>query len=357
MKKYDLVIFIGRFQPFHNEHLAIAEKALEYGESLLFCIGSAYQPCTYKNPFRTNEIVANNDGPTVEDLITRTMNDREYGDLFDFVAVEDALTDNEWVESVQEEVKKYIDKNYIGSEKDLSIALIGCNKDETTYYLDMFPQWDSIEIPRIVNLSATMIRELYFVEEPNMDFVRGVVPSSVYKQLLQHKNSDWQKYVLGDRRFVEKYKSQFATLPYPPVFVTTDAVVFQSGHVLVVRRKPHPGKGLLALPGGFLDAGKDKSLENAMIRELREETGLKVPDPVLRGNIKEVKVVDTIDRSARGRTITHVYKIVLPNGKLPRVKGGNDPDGGTDKAFWLPFSELKSWEFFEDHYRIIKNFI
>jgi bifunctional NMN adenylyltransferase/nudix hydrolase len=90
-----------------------------------------------------------------------------------------------------------------------------------------------------------------------------------------------------------------------------------------------------------------------MIREVREETGLKVPSPVLLGNIKKTKVFDSPTRSSRGRTITHAFNIVLPDGELPRVKGGSD----ADKAFWLPLSELKPQEFFEDHYQIIEYFI
>ena len=110
---------------------------------------------------------------------------------------------------------------------------------------------------------------------------------------------------------------------------------------------------LIALPGGFLDANTDASLEDAMIRELREETGLKVPSPVLRGSIRNNHVFDSIYRSSRGRTITHAFNIILPDGELPRVKGGSD----ADKAFWIPFSELDPRECFEDHYQIIRYFI
>jgi bifunctional NMN adenylyltransferase/nudix hydrolase len=149
------------------------------------------------------------------------------------------------------------------------------------------------------------------------------------------------------------YKKQYSSLPYAPVFVTTDAVVICSGHILMIRRKSEPGKGLWALPGGFLNAQTDRSIQDAMIRELREETGIKVPSPVLIGNINKVRVFDAIDRSTRGRTITHVFKIDLPDGVLPKVRGIDD----ADKARFMPLSELDSAVCFEDHFEIISSLI
>jgi bifunctional NMN adenylyltransferase/nudix hydrolase len=123
-----------------------------------------------------------------------------------------------------------------------------------------------------------------------------------------------------------------------------------------VRRRVHPGKGLLALPGGFLK--EDATLEDSMLRELKEETQIKVPAQVLRGSIKTSRAFDYPDRSTRGRTITFAYHIELePSLKdgLSRVKGGDD----AARAFWLPLSALgeKEDEFFEDHIHIIRYFL
>jgi bifunctional NMN adenylyltransferase/nudix hydrolase len=107
---------------------------------------------------------------------------------------------------------------------------------------------------------------------------------------------------------------------------------------------------LWALPGGYVNANTDKSVEDAAIRELREETLIKVPAPVLRGNIKDSRVFDAIDRSPRGRIITHAFKIVLPDGELPRVKGSDD----AEKARWVPIAEVCSDECFEDHYEMVQ---
>jgi bifunctional NMN adenylyltransferase/nudix hydrolase len=150
-----------------------------------------------------------------------------------------------------------------------------------------------------------------------------------------------------------QYRKQYESLPYPPIFVTTDAVVICAGHVLMVKRRAEPGKGLWALPGGFLNALTDKSVQAGMIRELREETGIKVPAKVLTGSIVQSKVFDAIDRSARGRTITHAFKIVLEDTILPKVKGSDD----AEKARWISFADIRSHLCFEDHYDIISYFI
>ena len=87
-----------------------------------------------------------------------------------------------------------------------------------------------------------------------------------------------------------------------------------------------------------------------MLRELREETKLKVPAPVLKGSIKASHVFDAPNRSQRGRTITHAFLIELPPGPLPVVKGGDD----ARKAYWKPIGDLKCEEFFDDHYHMIQ---
>lgn len=347
-KEFDLVVYIGRFQPFHNAHYDIAKKALEISHRLLFVVGSAYQPATFKNPFNNNFKQV-----THWDLFQDLCSDEDY-DRWDIKYVRDYVDDEPWLADVQKLVSEYEVFDKIDNPiKNPRIGLIGCDKDETSYYLKMFPQWKTIIMPREQNLSSTDIRNLYFVEEPNMDFIKNVVPPAVYSILDNQKNSEWHNHIVNERRAMEKYRSAFSALPYAPTFVTTDAVVVQSGHVLLTRRGAYPGKGLIALPGGFLNAATDKSLVNCMIRELREETGLKIPEKVLKGSIKDSHVFDAIDRSSRGRTITHAYYIPLSEpGELPRVKGGDD----AEKAFWMPLSEVKSEEMFEDHYQIIKHF-
>jgi bifunctional NMN adenylyltransferase/nudix hydrolase len=233
------------------------------------------------------------------------------------------------------------------------IAIIGHKKDESSFYLDMFPQWGYENVEEIEPLSAVNIRDLYFKRGANMNFIKNVVPESTFVYLDAFKDTAEYEQIIREREFVETYKKQYASLPYPPIFSTADAVVIQSGHVLMIRRRAEPGKGLWALPGGYVNANTDKTVEDAAIRELREETMIKVPAPVLRGSIVRSKVFDAIDRSPRGRIITHAFFIQLPDGELPKVKGSDD----AEKARWVPIAEVKSEECFEDHYEIIQHFL
>lgn len=333
-KKYDAIVFIGRFQPLHNAHVEIIRKAAELANKVIIVVGSANQPRTFKNPFSYAER---------EYLIQDTY---EFGTNLIVASNYDTIyNDDSWAVRVQNIVSKH-------TTEDSKVAIIGHKKDETSFYLDMFPQWELVEVDLIEELSASQIRQLYFREDYNPNFIRSVVPQNVLTYLNEFAKTEEYKQILREIEFVEKYKSQYASFPYPPTFVTVDAIVVQSGHILMIRRRAEPGRGLLALPGGFLDAYDDKSLEDAMLRELREETGLKIPAPVIRGNIVETKVFDAIERSTRGRTITHAFLIKLPNGELPRIKAGSD----ASTAKWIPISQINRNECFEDHYEIINYF-
>ena len=336
MKKYDVIVFIGRFQPFHNAHLEIIKRATELAKHTAIIVGSANQPRTFKNPFSYDER---------EYLINETL--MMVNASYSIHPIQDTIyNDDAWATKVQNIV------NEINPFENSKIGIIGHKKDESSFYLDMFPQWDLIEVSLIEELSASQIRELYFKEDYNPNFIRNVIPVEVLEFLNRFSKTEDCNQILREIKVIENYKIPYVGLPYPPIFVTVDAVLVQSGHILMIRRRAEPGRGLLALPGGFLDALSDKSLEDAMIREVREETQLKVPSPVLRGNIVEAKVFDAIERSTRGRTITHAFHINLPNGELPKVKGGSD----ATSAKWIPISKITPNECFEDHYEIINYF-
>jgi len=121
----------------------------------------------------------------------------------------------------------------------------------------------------------------------------------------------------------------------------------------MVKRKANPGQGLYALPGGFINP--KETVAKAAIRELKEETRIKLPDPVLEGHMKESHVFDAPSRSERGRTITHAFLIELPGGPLAKVKGGDD----AASALWMPLEdfEKKRDQMYEDHADIITYFL
>jgi len=299
-KPYGTLVLIGRFQPFHTAHLEIIKRATALTDQLVIITGSAAQPRTYKNPFTSAE--------------RKAMIKAATGGLAMQIYVEENIdtmyNDQAWAVRVQGIVSKY---RILGTRT----GIIGHKKDSSSFYLDMFPQWDYENVEEIEPLSAVNIRDLYFKRDANMNFIKNVVPQTTFDFLMGFKETPEYEQIIREREFLIEHAKQYSSLKYPPIFSTADAVVFCSGHVLMIRRRAEPGKGLWALPGGYVNANTDKSVEDAAIRELREETMIKVPAPVLRGSIVRSRVFDAIDRSPRGRIITHAFHIQLPDGELP----------------------------------------
>ena len=336
-KKYDTLVLILRGQPFHNAHLEIIKRATALTDQIVVIVGSSKQPRTYKNPFTFEE--------------RRAMIKSATAGLALSVYVEpntDTIyNDQAWAVRVQGIVSKY---RVLGGA---GVGIIGHKKDMSSSYLDMFPQWGFEDVELVEFLSAVDIRDLYFKNSVNYKFIKGVLPETTYDFLLDFAHTDEYRQIIREREFITEHNKQYAGLRYPPIFSTADAVVICSGHILMIKRRAEPGKGLWALPGGYVNANTDKSVEAAMLRELREETMIKVPEPVLRGSIVRSKVYDAIDRSPRGRIITHAFLIQLPDGELPKVKGSDD----ALRAKWIPISSVKSEECFEDHFEIIQNMV
>jgi bifunctional NMN adenylyltransferase/nudix hydrolase len=338
-KKYTYSVFIGRFQPFHKGHLATLKFAESLSENVIILIGSSFSPRTIKNPFTFDER---------KQQILSVISSESISTPVEILPLEDFLySNNSWITSVQETVNSKV--NLFPNK----IAIVGAEKDSSSSYLKWFPSWsfEPAEFDESSGLHATKIRELFFSEK-NPLYFKSVLPSSVYSLIEEYRKEGWWSNLSKEYSFIQRYKKSWEVAPYEPIFVTVDAVVFQSGHILLVERKSSPGKGLLALPGGFIKP--NETLEEGMIRELKEETSLKVPNPVLLGSVKERKVFDAPDRSLRGRTITHAFYIQLPNSnKLPKIKGGDD----AKNAFWYPLSELNKYQLFEDHWDIINSVV
>ncbi len=342
-KKYAVSVIIGRFQPVHNAHVEMLRRAGEQADRVVIIVGSAAKPRTFKNPWVSRERAA-----MLTEAVTPLK--QSTGATYHIEHNIDTIyNDQAWAVRVQELVNRHC------QEGD-SIALFGHKKDPSSFYLNMFPQWDFVEQELIENLNATEIRRVYFTPEIcNLNWFKGVLPDTTLSYLRWFKDSPEYNAVVREKEFLEQYRKKFEVLPYPPIFVTVDAVVIQAGHVLLVRRGADPGHGLWALPGGFVDAVNDRNILDAAIRELKEETGIKVPEKVLRGSIVDQRVFDAPERSQRGRTITHAYKFILQDGEynLPKIKGSDD----AAEAQWVPIGSIQGEEMYEDHMDIINFFL
>jgi 8-oxo-dGTP diphosphatase len=91
------------------------------------------------------------------------------------------------------------------------------------------------------------------------------------------------------------------TYPTRP-YLAVSAAIFRDGKVLIVRRARPPAHGLYTLPGGGVELGE--TLEEAVIREVREETALEVAPVALAGYRQ------AIGRDEAGRVERHF--VILP---------------------------------------------
>jgi bifunctional NMN adenylyltransferase/nudix hydrolase len=327
----DLAVIIGRFQPLHKAHLKLLEKASLISSNSLVLIGSSFIARNVKNPFTYQE----------REQMVKFI----YPDFSVRPIVDDLYNDQRWVGEVQAAVEQELESLGL-NPKTAKVGLVGYFKDESSYYLNMFPRYQLVEIvDKVESLDGTDIRRNLF----GYGVIFGVDQQiEEFLQNWRNKNSEIYQDLCNEFKFLGEYKSQFSSMKFPPVFVTADAVVINKGHILLVRRRSHPGKGLWALPGGFLN--QHETIENAILRELIEETKIKVSPLILKASLKGTHVFDSPYRSLRGRTITHAGLVVLNTPELPHVKGSDD----AEKANWFPISEFyaMSENLFEDHHSI-----
>ncbi len=111
------------------------------------------------------------------------------------------------------------------------------------------------------------------------------------------------------------------------------ALIFNRGRILLVERGKEPLKGYWSLPGGVLETGE--TLEEGMIREVREETGLEV---------KPVKVIEIFERIIRDAQGAAEYHYVLID-YICRVKGGSlRAADDASRVAWVPRGKLCMYE-------------
>ncbi|MEF2279825.1 bifunctional nicotinamide-nucleotide adenylyltransferase/Nudix hydroxylase [Deinococcus sp. YIM 134068] len=335
-RKRTFGVYIGRFEPPHEAHLLVMLEALRSVQKLIVVIGSARAARNTKNPFTAEER---------QNVITAMLGEAGIPrSRLLFVHVRDYFyNEGLWLSDVQRGVAEH-------TRGSSDVALIGHIKDESSYYLRSFPAWEFIPTHVVSPLSATDVRKAYF--EDRLEDVMGMVPPAVHAFLDTFRQTPEYAELRAEYDYLREYRAAWKDAPFPPVFVTTDGVVTRSGHVLVVRRAGMPGRGRLAIPGGFLE--QDETLLECAVREVHEETGLG-EGVNLAAALRAQAVFDYPDRSQRGRTVTHAYHFDLGIGQLPVLRAASD----AADAFWLPLSEALNQPelFFEDHHAIIEHFL
>ncbi|WP_180082244.1 nicotinate-nicotinamide nucleotide adenylyltransferase [Acinetobacter sp. A1-4-2] len=175
---FDYLVFIGRFQPFHLAHMQTIKIALQQSQKVILALGSAQNERNIKNPFSAAER---------EQMILSNFSEADQQRI-KFVHVIDVYDDQKWQQLVKSLVKEV-------AEPEAKVGLIGHFKDESSYYLKLFPEWEMVELASLVGaISATPLREAYYRGEiiesalplGTSEFLHKFQNTSTYQQL-QHK--------------------------------------------------------------------------------------------------------------------------------------------------------------------------
>lgn len=307
-------VFIGRFQPIHEGHISVIKEAIKDGSNLLILVGSSNSFRSVKNPWtfkdRFGHILNSLDLKELNsNLVIKPLNDYKYNDA-------------QWIS----DVRAIVYKTYGASP----ITLVGFDKPGNEY-LKWFPDWEYENIYTKFSSCATDIRTEFF----------------------KNKNPLMPQQAQEDFEYYKKEAELFKDYPFKETlnFNCSDAVVECQGHVLIIERKFAPGRGSWALPGGFKNS--DETFLDCAIRELKEETGLKVPEKVLRGSIVSQILFDAPNRSCGiPRNTLAVHFRIQPNNddSLPKLK----PQSDAASANWVPLNDvLNRYVMYCDHRDII----
>lgn len=336
MEKHDLAVYITDGQPLTKLDQENIEFALAVANRTLIIIGSANRYRSASHPFGPEEILQALEVLVPDSEARLRRQEVQARPLEDY-----SYNDPQWVEKVQEAVLEFIGPG------PARVALIASPHHRK------FPQWESVTPVPNVDWPFPPKKDLlaaFYSDEPDQMLFWDNVPAKLFKFYKKFRDMN-PVYDLCQEEF--SYYKTYDPKKYDVTMVTTDAVVVCAGHVLMVTRKFAPGKGTLALPGGFLN--QREWVNDGIIRELREETKIDVAPQVLRAALKEVRHFDDPFRSDRGRVITFAGLIQLdphPGLGLPKVKGSDD----AKKAQWVPLARLMDMrgQVFEDHLDIIQ---
>jgi len=354
MKKIKTLVYIGRFQPFHNAHLQTIEMASKLTEQLIVIIGSDNAPRTTKNPFSTHErksmifnsIKESNDIDFDCDIIIESCEDFVYDDSI-------------WVSNITSIVEKFAQDK---------IGIIGHSKDDSSFYLDLFPEWELYPVERLSDINATDIRNefldirniriyqgLNYLVDKTDSFIRDNVPNAVYEAIKYFVNGKNQRIsfthyetLYNEFIYIENHNGwELDFLENQPFFVMAHCFIKSNNKILLNKRSHTFGNGLLELPGNYINPKLDKSITYSSIRALKDLLQLdSIVNIELANNVEKIEVYDKIGRSQLGRHIAHVVHFKIENPVIQTLYAKNT-------LVWIDIENLDRKDFFEDHYDII----
>jgi bifunctional NMN adenylyltransferase/nudix hydrolase len=262
-------VIVGRFQcpDLTAGHRDLIDFALEQGHNqILIALGCAATPCTRNNPLHFSARVA---------MI------RENYPGFMFMPIHDHPSDKIWSDTLDASIGNffpYTDK----------ITLYGSRDSFAGRYYGRFK---TCEFEPKIYENATKQREKYGSTIGfNRDYRHGVIYGA------------WQK--------------------FNTMYQTVDVAIFTDNNTVLLGKKNIHGDKLL-FPGGFVDTG-DKNLKEAVVREVREETGVEIFDIEY---LESFVIDDYRYRYETDKIMTHFHRAKAKPGTLEKMSPLDDLDG------------------------------
>ena len=336
MPHFDSAVLLSAFEPVHLAHCTALEQGFAHAARVIALVGSAGAARTLRHPWSAEERV---------DMVQSAA--AQIGCPAPLVApVRDYLYDEgAWRSAVQQAVDDFAP----GAQRIAWLTL-----GTASHAICALTGWTPLPVAATAAPAFWDVRRGVFGDDPGcIQRLERMLPSSTRAFLAGYRAQPHFAPLADELRYIEGFRDSWRHAPYPPIFVTTDAVVVHGAHILLVRRGHAPGKGLWALPGGFVD--QDETLLEACVRELHEETGLALPAASVQRSLRAQHTFDAPHRSLRGRTITHAFRFDLSATEQPQVAGGDD----AAEAQWTPLERFAGMEsqMFEDHYHIARRML
>jgi len=133
MKLYS--VFVLRCQPFHNAHKKIIHESLNQTDEIIIIVGSSRSSITVKNPWTFEER---------KSFILGSFSEEQSKKIHVFSVADLLYSSHTWITSIQNIVNNVVQSNDI-------VTLVGHYKDDSSYYLNWFPQWKLQTLPYFKN--------------------------------------------------------------------------------------------------------------------------------------------------------------------------------------------------------------
>lgn len=343
MARNDFAVSIGRLEPASYTDITFIQKALATADRAILIVGSSFQARSPRNPL----FFAERD-QMVRGVLTTDENAR-----LDIIPLPDSYNTHAWITAVRSAVRATSLARGLGPNP--KVALIGHSREQSSY-LSMFPGWELVEVSSVKDVSAILTQSYLEDSQAALQKHKDAFPKSVISFLTDFAATEDYAWLAAEAEWYRARQRKFAELRHLPPIVTTEAVVIQSGHVLLVERGKRPGLGLLSLPGDTL---RDETFLVGILRVLVDDLRLMVTDTrppriarsTVEGRIVADEIFDHPHRSERGHLISRTYLIELHDDVrgLPQVGKGTD----TQRPFWAPIVDIDPQTMFEDRYHVL----